>query len=130
MSKAEAADVDIADNAARTVGKLGALPEVVGPDGETALQVEPGNSEALARRIADALDDDDLRTRVGAAGRQRVLDRWTWRHSALGTVEQYRALLEESAWIEARRPGGREQAPRFRQSARAVGRAASSSSSR
>ena len=108
----------------------GALPEVVGPDGETALTVEPGNSEALARRIADALDDDELRARVGAAGRQRVLNRWTWRHSAIGTVEQYRALLEESAAVEARRPGGRTQAPRFAQSARAAGAAASSSTSR
>jgi len=92
----------------------GALPEVVGPDGETALLVEPGNSEALAQRIGAALDDQDLRERIRWAGRQRVLERWTWKHSALGTVEQYRALLEESAEIEARRPGGRQAAPRFR----------------
>ena len=95
----------------------GALPEVVGPDGETALLVEPGNSEALAQRIGEALDDQDLRERIRWAGRQRVLERWTWKHSALGTVEQYRALLEESAEIEARRPGGRQAAPRFREPA-------------
>jgi glycosyltransferase involved in cell wall biosynthesis len=92
----------------------GALPEVVGQDGETALLVEPGNGEALARRIADALDNDELRQRISIAGRKRVLERWTWRHSALGTVEQYRALLEESAATEARRPGGQQAAPRFR----------------
>ena len=34
----------------------GAIPEVVGTDGETALLVPPGDSEALAARIAWALD--------------------------------------------------------------------------
>ena len=91
----------------------GALPEVVGTDNETALTVPPGDSEALAAEIALALDDPALRARIGAAGRQRVIDRWTWRHTAVGTVEHYRALLAETAAIQARRPGGSGQAPRF-----------------
>jgi glycosyltransferase involved in cell wall biosynthesis len=92
----------------------GALPEVVGADGVSALLVPPGDAGALAVRIAEALDDPELRARVGAGGRQRVLDRWTWRHTAVGTVEQYRALLAETAHIQARRPGGAAMAPRFR----------------
>jgi glycosyltransferase involved in cell wall biosynthesis len=92
----------------------GALPEVVGTDGETALLVAPGDSDALAARIRTALDDRELRARVGAAGRQRVIDRWTWRHTALGTVEQYRALLHQTAHIQARRAGGAGRAPRYR----------------
>lgn len=95
----------------------GALPEVVGKDGETALCVPPGDSEALAAKISMALDDHDLRARVGAAGRQRVIDRWTWRHTAVGTVEQYRALLSETANIQARRPGGAGSAPRYKRPA-------------
>jgi glycosyltransferase involved in cell wall biosynthesis len=91
----------------------GALPEVVGTDGETALLVPPGNSEALAARITTALDDAELRARIGAAGRQRVIERWTWRHTATGTVEQYRALLAETPHIQARRPGGAGSAPRY-----------------
>ncbi len=91
----------------------GALPEVVGADDDTALLVPPGDSDALAARIRTALDDPDLRARIGAAGRQRVIDRWTWRHTAVGTVEQYRALLAETAHIQARRPGGAAAAPRF-----------------
>jgi glycosyltransferase involved in cell wall biosynthesis len=91
----------------------GALPEVVGKDGDTALLVPPGDSDALATRIRTALDDAELRAAVGARGRQRVIDRWTWRHTAVGTVEQYRALLAETAHIQARRPGGAGTAPRF-----------------
>ena len=91
----------------------GALPEVVGTDGETALLVAPGDSDALAATIATALDDPELRARIGAAGRQRVIDRWTWRHTAVGTVEHYRALLAETPHIQARRPGGAGSAPRY-----------------
>jgi len=43
------------------------------------------------------LDDPEARARVGAAGRQRVIDQWSWRHTALRTVEQYRELLDELA---------------------------------
>ncbi len=72
----------------------GALPEVVGPDGETGLLVPPGDPGALASAILRALSDPCLRARVGAAGRERVLERFTWRATAVGTVEQYRQLLE------------------------------------
>jgi glycosyltransferase involved in cell wall biosynthesis len=92
----------------------GALPEVVGADDDTALLVPPGDPEALAAAIGRALDDDALRARIGAAGRQRVIERWTWRHTAVGTVEHYRALLAETAHIQARRPGGAGSAPRYR----------------
>jgi glycosyltransferase involved in cell wall biosynthesis len=91
----------------------GALPEVVGADNDTALCVPPGDSEALAAKIAMALDDQALRDRIGAAGRQRVIERWTWRHTAVGTVEHYRALLAETSAIQARRPGGAGAAPRY-----------------
>jgi len=72
----------------------GALPEVVGADNETALLVPPGDADALAARIKEALADKRLRTRIGKAGRQRVVDQWSWRHTAERTVEQYRILLD------------------------------------
>jgi MMP alpha-(1->4)-mannosyltransferase len=75
----------------------GALPEVVGRDGETALVVPPGDSEALAAKLRWALGQPGLRVTVGAAGRQRVVDQWSWRHTAERTVEQYRILLDEHA---------------------------------
>ena len=71
----------------------GALPEVTGRDGETVLACPAGDAEALAATIARGLDDAELRARIGAAGRARVLDRWTWRRCAELTVEQYREVL-------------------------------------
>ena len=74
----------------------GALPEVTGTHNETCFQVPPGDSEALAAMIRTTLDDAELRARVGNAGRQRVIDQWSWRHTALKTIDQYRALLDET----------------------------------
>ena len=73
----------------------GALPEVAGIHGETCFLVPPGDVEAMASMIRTVLDQPELRNRVGAAGRQRVVDNWSWKHTAARTVEQYRALLAE-----------------------------------
>ena len=64
---------------------------VTGTHGETCFQTEPGNSDALAATIREALDNPELREKVGAAGRERVKSQWSWRHTAIKTVEQYRA---------------------------------------
>jgi glycosyltransferase involved in cell wall biosynthesis len=81
----------------------GALPEVVGPDGVAALTVPPNDPEALAVAIKRMLDDPDLRARIGEGGRARVLNRFTWKVAAEGTVEQWRLLLEDRE--RARRAG-------------------------
>ncbi len=73
----------------------GALPEVMGPDGETGLLVAPGDPSALAAALLGALGDRALRTRLGAAGRARVRERFTWSRTAAETVVQYEALLAE-----------------------------------
>jgi glycosyltransferase involved in cell wall biosynthesis len=72
----------------------GALPEVVGKRGESAMTVEPGDPGALAQAIIDVLHDDALRARLGEGGRARVLDRFTWRRTAEATAEHYYLELE------------------------------------
>ena len=72
----------------------GALPEVTGADNDTVLSCPPGDAEALAAAIRRGLDDAALRERVGAAGRTRVVERWSWRRCAALTVDQYREVLE------------------------------------
>jgi len=73
----------------------GALPEVVGEDGETGLLVTPDDPEALAQGIRRILDDAALASRLGDGGRRRVLGRFTWGATARGTAEQYRVVLDE-----------------------------------
>ena len=71
----------------------GALPEVTGRDGDTVLSCPPGDADALAAALRRGLDDEQLRAKIGAAGRTRVVERWSWRHCASLTVDQYREVL-------------------------------------
>ena len=79
----------------------GAVPEVIGTDNETGLLVAPGDPDSLATAILRALVDPTLRARLGDAGRRRALDRFTWRQTAVATVDHYRALLAESTTAPA-----------------------------
>src|ERR1700733_12456783 len=72
----------------------GALPEVVGTDGETGLLVSPDDPGALAGAIGRLLDDPALRARLGATGRERVVPRFTWQVTAGGTAACYQAMLD------------------------------------
>ena len=71
----------------------GALPEVTGRDGDTVLSCPPGDADALAAALRRGLDDEQLRIKIGAAGRTRVVERWSWRHCASLTVDQYREVV-------------------------------------
>ncbi len=76
------------------VSRAGALPEVIGADGECADLVPPGDTEALAHAVAAQLDDSERRARMGAAGRQRVLRHYSWRSVAAATAECYAEAIE------------------------------------
>jgi len=71
----------------------GALPEVVGTSGETGMLVEPNNPDALVKAIRLLLDDRELADRLGANGRERVIERFTWQVTARGTAACYDAIL-------------------------------------
>lgn len=78
----------------------GALPEVVGNDGTTAALVPPGDAGALAETILDLFDDPTRRATLGAAGRARVLNLYTWKITAEKTAEQYREVIDMATNIE------------------------------
>ena len=71
----------------------GALPEVVGVSGETGLLVEPNDPEALLIAIRSLLEDRALREHLGARGRERVMERFTWQVTPRGTAACYDAIL-------------------------------------
>ena len=78
------------------VSRAGAIPEVVGPDGECAVLVKPGDVGELHDAIADLLDDPERRARMGAAGRRRVLDKFSWRAVAVATAAAYERAIADT----------------------------------
>lgn len=60
----------------------GGIPEVVGNEESCGLLFEIGNTSACARAMAALCRDPDLRTRLGAAARQRIVDHYTWSMAA------------------------------------------------
>ncbi|MDH6701875.1 glycosyltransferase family 4 protein [Streptomyces griseoviridis] len=82
----------------------GAIPEVAGPDGETCLAVPPGDAQALAAGLGRLLGDPALRARLGTAGRQRVLARFTWARAAEGTAARYREAIAAAGAGRPTRP--------------------------
>jgi glycosyltransferase involved in cell wall biosynthesis len=71
--------------------RTGALPEVVG---DAAVQVPPGDAEELAAVLRRLHDSPEERERVGQAGYDRVMERYTWRVVAKRTVEAYHEAIE------------------------------------
>ncbi|HSE69381.1 MAG TPA: glycosyltransferase family 4 protein [Nocardioidaceae bacterium] len=76
------------------VSRAGAIPEVVGPDGECADLVAPGDAGELTAALAALLDDPERRARMGAAGRARALERYSWRAVAEATAAAYARAVD------------------------------------
>ncbi|MDQ3932614.1 MAG: glycosyltransferase family 4 protein [Actinomycetota bacterium] len=57
--------------------RVGGMTETV-DEGSTGFLVEPGDPAALAEPLVRLLQNDELRLAIGAAGRRRVLKRFTW----------------------------------------------------
>lgn len=73
--------------------RAGALPEVVGADGECARLVTPGDVGELTSALGDLLDSPAQRHRLGAAGRRRALDVFSWESVAAQTVSVYEQTM-------------------------------------
>jgi len=58
-------------------GRHGGVTDAI-EDGETGFLVDPEDPQAVADAIDRLLADDDLRQSLGMAGRERVLDSYTW----------------------------------------------------
>ena len=69
----------------------GAFPEVI-ETGVSGLLVPPGDATSLADAIEQVLDDSRLRRRLGQAGRQRIVDHFSWRETAVRTLALYQEV--------------------------------------
>jgi glycosyltransferase involved in cell wall biosynthesis len=72
---------------------VGGVPDVV-RDGEDGLLVDLGDVDGLAERLARLAADAELRERMGAAGRERVLSRYAVDRLVDDIDRLYRSLLE------------------------------------
>ena len=86
--EAMAAEVPVVST--RTAG----VPEVV-EDGVTGLLVDVGDDQGLVAALDRLLADVDLRRRMGAAGRARVLERFDADVTTAALVEVLRRAVEE-----------------------------------
>ncbi len=71
--------------------RVGGVPELV-RDGVDGILVDPGDTAGLAEAITGLLRDVDMRSRMGAAGRERVAG-FSWAETAETTLEAYKAAL-------------------------------------
>ena len=63
-------------------------------DGLNGLIIPPDDPSALAAAIETLYRDRSLCARLGAAGRQRVIDHFTWEHFGARLLDAYRTVME------------------------------------
>ena len=74
--------------------RAGALPEVVGADGECARLVRPADVDELTTVLGELLDSPRELARLGANGRKRALEVFSWKSVAAQTVAVYERARE------------------------------------
>lgn len=72
--------------------RVGGIPEVV-EEGVTGILVEPNDPQALAEAIIEMLDEPDRMRAMGARGRERVREHFTWDRAAERVEEAYQEIL-------------------------------------
>jgi len=72
--------------------KAGALPELVS-DGDNGILIDPGDVQALAAAIKLLLKDEEMRHRMGHAGREKVKRKFNWEQAAKQTLEAYQQAM-------------------------------------
>jgi glycosyltransferase involved in cell wall biosynthesis len=76
--------------------RVGGVPDVI-RDGVDGFLVDVGDADALAGRLAELAADPERRARMGAVGRERVLERYTVERLVDDVDRLYRSLLAARA---------------------------------
>lgn len=75
---------------------IGGVPEVV-EDGKTGILVEPKNVKKLVEAIKKLIEDENLRKKMGKAGRKFVERNYNWTNNAQQMENLYKELLDEKS---------------------------------
>src|SRR6266545_7238969 len=86
----------MAHGRAVVASSVGGLLDLV-VDGETGIVVPPGDVAALREALGRLLEDRELRLRMGAAGRRRVQEHFSWDAVTAATIATYREALAHEA---------------------------------
>lgn len=81
--------------------RAGALPEVLGPDGECADLVTPGDVGELTFALDRLLASPERRQWLGTAGRRRALDVFSWESVAAQTVRVYEQAIARTGRVRS-----------------------------
>ncbi|WP_319433650.1 glycosyltransferase family 4 protein [Mycobacterium sp. RTGN5] len=79
--------------------RAGALPEVLGVDGECADLVTPGDVNELIAALGRQLESPERRQWLGTAGRRRALDVFSWESVAAQTVRVYEQAIARTGRV-------------------------------
>ncbi|MCQ4359910.1 glycosyltransferase family 4 protein [Mycobacterium gordonae] len=77
--------------------RVGALPEVLGTDGACAELVAAADVDALTHALGKLLDSPERRRSLGAAGRNRAVNVFSWDAVAAQTVQVYQRAIQRRA---------------------------------
>ena len=72
--------------------RVGGIPEII-EDGKTGFLVDAGDSRALANALIELLSNDDLRRKMGEAGRKRV-ESFSWDNIVTNLLRLYEDMVE------------------------------------
>jgi glycosyltransferase involved in cell wall biosynthesis len=86
--------------------RVGGIPGVV-TDGQDGLLVPPGDARALAAACLTVLTDPGLADRLGRAGRQAAVSRFSWSRQLPAYLDVFRDLLDRAAGRPAPLGAGR-----------------------
>ncbi|WP_328364042.1 glycosyltransferase family 4 protein [Mycobacterium sp. NBC_00419] len=81
--------------------RAGALPEVLGADGECADLVKPGDVGELTFALDRLLSSPERRQWLGTAGRRRALDVFSWESVAAQTVRVYEHAIARTGRVHS-----------------------------
>ncbi len=78
--------------------RVGGVPEIL-VDGKTGILVPPGDAGGLASAILSLLEDAELSRKMGRAGRELAMDRFTLERMAEGTMAVYEETVRHATEV-------------------------------
>ena len=75
--------------------KIGPIVDVVSLEEGSALLIDPGNTEEIARIIIKLLHDESLRDELSAKGRKLASSRFSWSRTAQDMLDIYSELVQK-----------------------------------